>query len=206
MARFLFWSDLHTEFGEFDIPYPEDIDGIDAILLAGDVGVKGTHLDLAEAVWDRWRCPVLMIEGNHEGYGAKRLQKLWDLEDRRIGEARARGMDIEVLRGNARIVGDTRVIGATFWTDFRLYPDRIEGALQAARDQMNDYRRIQFFDERRGLYRKLLPSDTQRMHAAQKALIYQQLREPFEGRTVVMTHHLRSRKCFTPSAARGATS
>ncbi|MBW3243652.1 metallophosphoesterase [Epibacterium sp. DP7N7-1] len=191
MARFLFWSDLHLEFRDFDIPSPSDLDGdVDAILIAGDTDVKGRHLDFAEAVWDVWRRPVLMIEGNHEGYGAKRIQKIWDLEDRRIPEARARGVDIEILRGTSRVIGDTRIIGATFWTDLQLFPDRLTGIDFAVRDKINDYKRVRFLDERRGIYRKLLPQDTRQMHHDQKRSIYAQLAEPFDGPTVVMTHHL----------------
>lgn len=191
MARFLFWSDLHLEHSSFEIPKPDQIDGtIDAILLAGDIGVKGQHIDFAEAVWDLWRRPVLMVQGNHEGYGAKRLQKVWELEDRRLPDLRARGADIEMLRGSSRTIKGTRVIGATLWTDMRLYPDRMIGAELAAKDQINDYRDIKFYDERRGLFRKLVPADTRQMHADDKARIYRLLSIPFEGPTVVMTHHL----------------
>tara|TARA_R110002051_G_scaffold161058_1_gene232724 strand:+ start:1149 stop:2021 length:873 start_codon:yes stop_codon:yes gene_type:complete len=191
MARFLFWSDLHLEFRDFDIPSPSDVDGeIDAILIAGDTDVKGRHLDFAAAVWEIWRRPVLMIQGNHEGYGAKRLQKIWELEDRRIPEMRAGGADIEMLRGSSRIIGDTRVIGATFWTDLQLYPDRMTGAAFAVRDTLNDYKCVRFLDERRGIYRKLQPMDTRQMHQEQKRQIFNELATPFEGRTVVMTHHL----------------
>lgn len=191
MARFLFWSDLHIEFRDFDIPSPSDLEGdVDAILIAGDTDVKGRHLDFAEAVWDVWRRPVLMIEGNHEGYGAKRIQKIWDLEDRRIPEARSRGADIEMLRASVRVIGDTRVIGATFWTDLQLFPDRLTGTEFAVRNTMNDYKQVRIFDERWGVYRKLQPADTRQMHHDQKHKIFEELAAPFDGRTVVMTHHL----------------
>ena len=194
MARFLFWSDLHLEFAPFKIPQPgkdaPGADEIDAILIAGDTDVKARHVDFAKSVWDIWNRPVIMVDGNHEPYGSKRIQKLWQIEDERLALARRHGADIEILRGTSRIVGDTRIIGATLWTDLRLFPDLAAGvAIRVAAD-MNDYACIHFEDSIRGIYRRLIPSDTVAMHAAQKDAIYRHLAQPFDGRTIVMTHHL----------------
>lgn len=200
MAKFLFWSDLHLEFAEFDIPRPVDgaHEDVDAILIAGDTDVKARHIDFAKSVWDIWQRPILMIDGNHEPYGAKRIQKLWEIEDERLDAARQDGADIEIMRGTQRIIGDTRVIGATLWTDMRLYPDRVAGAQIQVGKEMNDYKKISFHEKGRGIYRKLAPRDTQAMHASDKAKIFGHLAEPFEGSTVVMSHHLPVRQMISP--------
>lgn len=208
MARFLFWSDLHCEFEPFEVPLPAETPGacsdaparsdIDGILIAGDTDVKCRHIDLAEEVWDIWRCPILMIDGNHEPYGAKRIQKLWALEDQRIAERRSKGVDIEILRGTSRTIGDTRIIGATLWTDLQLFPDRAVGAERAVASTMNDYSKVRFFDERTGIYRKMLPGDTRAMHVQEKARIFELLAQPFDGRTIVMTHHLPVKQMLNP--------
>lgn len=200
MARFLFWSDLHCEFRPFDIPVPADLPGgtpgapcrgeIDAILIAGDTDVKGRHIDLAICAWDLWRVPVLMIDGNHEPYGMKRIQKLWALEDERIAEARNLGVDIEILHRKSRIIGDTRVLGATLWTDGGLWPETAPYARAVLKAEMNDYRRISTFDDTTGIYRRLDPRDSMAWHRDDKAFLLGELARPHEGPTVVMSHHL----------------
>lgn len=200
MARFLFWSDLHCEFSDFEIPLPGDLpnaspeapmrEEVDAILIAGDTDLKGRHVDFAIRSWDLWRVPVLMIDGNHEPYGFKRIQKLWSFEDERIAMARHLGVDIQMMRGDTRIIGDTRVIGATLWTDMQLWPEQAGLCLSVIKEQMNDYRKIRFFDENREVYRKLIPQDTIAMHRHEKQRILEALATPFNGRTIVMTHHM----------------
>lgn len=200
MARFLFWSDLHCEFSPFQIPVPACQPGatpnapareeIDAILLPGDIDVKGRHVDWLIGIWDVWRRPVLAVAGNHEPYGARRYQKHEAQERDRIAHAQGLGVDIEVMRQAERIIGDTRVIGATLWTDMRLYPDRVDLAQLAIKDGMNDYRRIRWHDSRTGIYRRMIPADTIAMHLTDRDYIFDRLARGYSGRTVVMTHHL----------------
>jgi predicted phosphodiesterase len=193
MARFLFWSDLHLEFSGAALPpHPAGMldDAPDAILIAGDLATAGNHVDALLHIWDAWRVPVLMVPGNHEYYGKHRFQKLVSTERERIAEIRAAGADIDVLRCGVREIGDTRVLGATLWTGFDLMGvDRREIAMGIAADRMNDYRKIQWHDERRGIYRKMIPSDTLQMHREEKAWLLETLAQPYHGRTVVMTHH-----------------
>ncbi|MFG6083409.1 metallophosphoesterase [Paracoccus litorisediminis] len=210
MANFLFWSDLHCDFAPFAIPIPGQ-DGapkrgeIDAVLVAGDIDVKGAHIEWLERIWRIWELPVLAVAGNHEPYGAKRFQKHHDQERSRIAELKAAGVDVDVLRGATRVIGDTRVIGATLWTDMALngYP-----ALDALsiKDVMNDYRRVRWFDERNGIYRKMIPADTIGMHRAELAYILSELEKPFDGRTMVMTHHCPVMQVINPARlAKGET-
>ncbi|HEX8954629.1 MAG TPA: metallophosphoesterase, partial [Burkholderiaceae bacterium] len=58
-------------------------------------------------------------------------------------------------------------------------------AMLAAGEVMNDYRRIRL--ARQG-YRKLRPTDTANFHARQKSWIAGKLDEPFDGKTVVISH------------------
>lgn len=205
MAKFLFWSDLHLEFDDekdatpFVIPLPAGEPGaepdapfrdeIDAILIAGDTMPKGGHVTFMKKVWDIWQKPVLAVAGNHEPYGM-RFDKHLRKEREALELARAEGADIEVMRAATRVIGDTRIIASTLWTDQMLYPDRKDWAHVTLAEQMNDYRRVQWHDAHRGTYRKMLPVDTKRMHAEELAYILGELEKPFEGRTVVMTHHL----------------
>lgn len=197
--NFLFWSDLHCEFAPFDIPVPACQPGatpgapargeIDAILLGGDIHTKGHHVGIALLAWDLWRCPVMWVWGNHEAYGS-RFQKLAREEADQVEEIRNLGADLRPLHGKVTMIGDTRIIGATLWTDFGLWPGQEAGAMLAAKDQMNDYRKVKWHDEARGIYRKMIPSDTALLHRRQRQFILEELARPHPGPTIVMTHHL----------------
>lgn len=190
MARFLHWSDLHNEFEAFAFPKPDDIEGeIDAILVAGDTDVKGRHVAFLEAIWDAWRVPVLAVPGNHEPYGSKNFQKHLKAEIENVAEARGRGVDIEILRGASRVIGDTRVLGCTLWTDMALWGDPVMSSM-VAQSNMNDYRKIGWHDERRGIWRKMIPQDTTEMHWRERQWLLTELAVPHDGPTVVMTHHV----------------
>jgi len=214
MSRFLFWSDLHCEHAPFEIPTPAcqigategapGRDEIDAILVAGDTDVRGAHVDRLLEIWEKWRVPVLAVAGNHEPYGAKRYQKLVSNEGEALADARSRGADIQVMRQDCRIIGDTRIIGATLWTDMLLYPERSEYARQVIKDEMNDYRYVRWYDDRRGIYRKMIPEDTVSMHHSDRDYIFDRLDEPFSGKTLVMTHHLPIRQIMNEDRARQA--
>ena len=190
--KFLFWSDLHDEVSPFDIPEPAG-PRPDAILLAGDIGSSGGNVALMVRIHDLWGVPVIAINGNHEPYTAKRFDKHLKREAADLAAARASGRDITIHRRGVSLIGNTRIICATLWTDMRLYPEKFPAVLSTVGDRdrgMNDYRHVGWFDESRGVYRKMIPQDTVTMHKADKGFILSELGKPFEGKTIVMTHHV----------------
>ncbi|MBL8934572.1 MAG: serine/threonine protein phosphatase, partial [Archangium sp.] len=60
--RLRIYSDLHLEFAPFE---PPDCAGVDVVILAGDIDVKGRGVGFAK----RFACPVVYVPGNHEYYG-----------------------------------------------------------------------------------------------------------------------------------------
>nr|WP_111298251.1 metallophosphoesterase [Paracoccus saliphilus] len=190
MARFLMWSDLHLECADFEIP-PRQIElGIEAILIAGDIDVRGRHVDFLARVREIWQVPVLAVAGNHDPYRSRRFQKHEAEERRRLMEAQASGIDINVLRMKERLIGDTRIIGATLWTDMNLWPEMAAYVRWNVKDVMNDYRWIRWYDERTGIYRKMAPEDSIAMHVEERDYIMSRLDARFDGRALVMSHHL----------------
>ena len=59
---------------------------------------------------------------------------------------------------------------------------------------MNDYKTIRFGPN----YRRLLPSDTLQMHEKTVSFLKEQLAQPFDGKTVVITHHAPSMLSVAP--------
>lgn len=174
-------SDLHIEFGDFDPPETD----ADMVLLAGDTQ------PLARGIaWARERFgekPVLYILGNHEFYGAAIPKLIETLRQE------ASGSHVTVLENDECVLGDIRFLGCTLWTDFRLNGNpRISSFV--AHEAMTDYHRIRVSPQ----YRKLNPADTAARHHSSRRWLEEKLREPFAGKTVVMTHHAPSARSLAP--------
>jgi predicted phosphodiesterase len=184
--RLLILSDLHLEAWGEHAPRI-DIEGSrpDAIILAGDIHTGTRAIAWADRMFPE--LPVLYVHGNHEGYGER-------LDSVRIGleDMSARTGHIHYLDSTELVMGSMRFLGTTLWTDFRLSGDAERpAALQAAQNQMNDYRQIRLASQGD---RKLRASDTARWHQEQKIWLAAKLAAPFLGITVVITHMAPSTK------------
>ena len=190
MARFLQWSDLHREFG-LNIPYPLPTKecpagSIDAILIAGDLHSGIEHVYSMIAIQHEWEVPVISIRGNHEYYHQNVQES--EAEQRELFEkARALGHDIRLLDREVAIIGDTRILGCTLWTDFDLIGDRMN-VMTGSRFMMNDYRKVRFTEN--GRERQLQPEDTRERHQCDRSWLLGELARPSSNRTLVMTHHI----------------
>jgi predicted phosphodiesterase len=178
--RLLILSDLHHELWREKAPHIDlTISHPDVVILAGDIsgGAKAVEW-AANAFADT---PVLYVSGNHEAYG----RNLDDVQD----EIEAATMDVpnvHFLNCSEYIHESVRFIGATLWTDFKLFGDDTRAdAMHEAELAMTDYKRIRL--AKKG-YRKLRAADTAQLHAVHKSWIKKKLAEPFAGGTVVITH------------------
>lgn len=154
---------------------------LDALIVAGDLGNKPkTRWPKLIAHLARYLPPerIHILPGNHDYY-----DHTIDGEDRLAGlctEAGAR-----FIQKAEFIIGATRALTCTLWTDFALHGDPA-AAQRLALQRMNDYRHIRHAG---GGYRRLRPSDTALIHADHRAWLEARLAAPFPGRTIVITHH-----------------
>jgi Icc-related predicted phosphoesterase len=165
-------SDLHLEFAPFQ---RNNVDA-DVVVLAGDVhtGKNGIKWIL-KAFPDR---PVIYVLGNHEFYGQK-IPKLID----EIKEF-AQGTSVHVLENDCVEIGNVIFLGATLWTDFRLYGDPVLAEV-TAQTGMTDFRRIRVTPS----YRRFRPSDARRIHTHSLEWLTQQVEQARGRKIVVVTHH-----------------
>jgi Icc-related predicted phosphoesterase len=166
-------SDLHLEFGEYDLP----IVNCDCVVLAGDVSTK--HHGLA---WIRKRftsVPVVYVCGNHEFYG-DRYPRLMDV----IRES-SNGSNVSFLENNFVTIGGIHFFGCTLWTDMALHGDWRTGAAES-NGAMNDYKRVR--NSARG-YKRLSAADTRLAHMASLEAIRSFFASHDPRRSVVVTHH-----------------
>jgi predicted phosphodiesterase len=165
-------SDLHTEFEPF---HPPETDA-DVVVLAGDTSTGTRGIDLARD-WFAGR-PVVYVAGNHEFYreSTPRLQ-------RKLADA-ARHAGVHYLENRAVVIGGVRFLGCTLWTDFELFGER-HGSMAAAQAAMNDFRLIRVDPD----YRRFRPADARVSHMVSRDWLMRTLDAPFDGPTVVITHH-----------------
>ncbi|MFM2088774.1 MAG: hypothetical protein RLZZ237_3643 [Pseudomonadota bacterium] len=182
--RLLILSDLHLEVW-CDTAPAIDITASrpDAVILAGDIDTGSKAIAWAARTFGA--LPVLYVHGNHEGYGHQLEQMHGAIHDA-CASANAQGANIRLLDGGKVVLNGVRFLGATLWTDFLLFgAERLEEAMTAAQSYMPDYKHISTGG---ATPRLLCASDTALLHASHKAWLVQELAQPFDGQTVVITH------------------
>ena len=190
-------SDLHLEqlLGQreeflalsFIPPDPRDAESV--LVLAGDISSKPKQL-IPFLGWlkDRFM-KVIYVPGNHEVYGHEMSQ--WALDIIAGLGGYFEGEDTIAFPGHG--VGcveleGIRFIYGTLWAD-----GGATLAEQAAIGNcLNDFRIVKLGDKR------FTVADMKVLHQAQKEKIKEFLESPFDGKTVVVTHHMPSYQLCDP--------
>lgn len=198
MARIAVYSDLHLEFGPWTPPKTE----ADFTILAGDIYTKGRCLpDEMGDAQQAFGGPVVMIMGNHEHYAGKVDRTLEKIS------APAASKGIILLENSEAILAGVRVLGCTLWTDFRLFAGENDVSLRIdathCAERLTDFRAIRIAHDG---YRRFRPKDAALLHWASVKWLREKLKEPFNGPTVVVTHHAPSRRSIPPRYAEDRTS
>lgn len=187
------FSDLHLEFGAIAFA-PEVRAGAlaELVLLAGDIDIRRRGPDWAAATFMQ---RVAMIGGNHEAYGDSLFATIAAARTAAGGASRSRRNEIRFLERETWILmaddgTPVRLIAATLWTDFELFgAGKRSSAMARAHLQMNDFRQIRVLDEQRQETRYLEPMDMFRLNSMSRQFLEKELSAPFDGVTIVMTHH-----------------
>jgi hypothetical protein len=104
--------------------------------------------------------------------------------------------DVVLLENDKTIIGGTRFLGCTLWTDFQFQGQGTrEFAMQKYEQGLNDCRLIRASRLHRpvGLaheYGRLTAKHVLARHVASRRWLEEELATPFAGTTVVVTHHL----------------
>jgi predicted phosphodiesterase len=181
-VRLRILSDLHLEAAAFQAPPA----AADVVILAGDIANGGDGIAWGQVAFD---APVLYVAGNHEFYDR-------ELDDARLAmQAAARGSAVRLLERDEAVIAGVRFLGCTLWTDFALDGEAGFARALRHRDWLVDYRAIRWGD------RYLQPADTIAFHRADAAWLAARLETPFDGPTVVITHHAPHRGSVAPAFA-----
>lgn len=176
-------SDLHLEvlvkqsggdksaLGRETIVHPEP--GADVLVLAGDIH-RGTQ---AVKVFEDWPVPVIYVAGNHEFYSRKWEQNRLELRQS------CDEVGINFLDDNELVLDGVRFLGSTLWTDFQQRGLTQEQSMLAGSQRLADFYRI---ETNTG---QLTPQQTLEAHLTSRKWLETELSKPFEGKTIVITHH-----------------
>jgi len=172
-------SDLHVEFAHLEPPATD----CDVVVLAGDIGVGIGALDW---VHDQFTdMPIIYVMGNHEYYGH-------DFNLKTEFQRRARE-NIHILDNEFVIINGVRFLGSTLWTDFALFGEGEQFfATQFAEQGMADFEVI-----RQG-GKRFTPQMSIEAHRRSREWLFEVLAAPFDGATVVVTHHAPSLMSVAP--------
>lgn len=176
-------SDLHLGFAALELPRND----ADLLVLAGDIARPREAIAWAATL----DLPVLYVPGNHEFYGGDLQTTMADL--RRLSQ----GTCVDVLQGTELHMAGVRFLGTTLWSDFRLFgtPSLYAAAMQEARQVMRDFQRIRVSPDSPRVFS---PADAVGLFRRESAWLAQTISRPFDGPTVVITHHAPSRNSIHP--------
>lgn len=168
-------SDLHlnpleSRFPDYRVVEPADAD---VLVLAGDIHRATRAFD----IFEDWPVPVMYVHGNHDLYDAEYAEAV---ESMRAASASS---NVHFLEGSEYVLDGVRFLGCCLWTDYALYPDQQQAAMKEAEPKMRDYSAIRTADGH------FTPDHALHMHQQARAWLQAQLDQPFDGKTVVVTHH-----------------
>lgn len=164
--RINFFSDLHLEFGSQDLPD----NGADIIVAAGDIGVSKQGVEWLKKL----NKPVIYIAGNHEFYTCEYNQTLIDIREECIDST------VHFLENDVLIYQGVRFLGCSLWAD--LFSETDEAA-EALGKSINDFRKIKYIN------RLFNQQDFSELYYFSKHWLENELAKPFDGKTIVVTHH-----------------
>lgn len=186
-------SDLHLErYPDF---HPKAAPDADVLVLAGDIGSyqNGSRLTDDDFGLGRfsplqpgspWR-QVLFVPGNHEYDGL-------DFDDtRRRLQAVCAQLGITWLDQTTVAVGAVRFIGTTLWSDFDALASREKTVTRQLQQREKAFRAANYYLRKNTTLRggePVLAPEMRELSLQCQAWLREALAEPFEGRTVVVTH------------------
>jgi hypothetical protein len=168
-------SDLHLEHVQRRFPASRVIEPAraDLLILAGDIH---RHARAVETFRD-WPTPIIYVLGNHEYYRARMDSLLAEIY------RDSRGSRIHVLENDSVVVDGVRFLGATLWTSFEIGRESGEPPVDDIARQLPDF---QIIETPLGVF---TPAMSRALHHTSRDYLERALEQPFDGPTVVVTHH-----------------
>lgn len=185
-------SDLHLEYLNKRFPELIRVDRLytpfaDLLVLAGDIHVDTEMVNK----FGHWPHPVLYVPGNHEFYDTAIEPQIAKMKQA------AQNTAMIVLSRDEYIDQGVRFLGCTLWTDYQLMGTggRQLASMFACEARIADHRKIMGVQK---VGQGFSAQQALELHQQERAWLESKLNEPFNGKTVVITHHAPSRGSVHP--------
>ncbi len=176
-------SDLHYEMGNLCEPKPAP--DYDVCVIAGDWNT-GEYAIEGFVGARELRRHTIYFPGNHEFYG--RFHAM-ETEERKMDDLAWRNPFLHFLNPGSVVIDGVRFVAATLWTDYCLFgAEKQAAAMKLAAEWMQDHRQIHT-KEADGHIVRFMPRHALARHQRELAFIEKTLATPFDGPTVVCSHH-----------------
>lgn len=177
--RIQIFSDLHLDVHPIK---PITIKNyVDIVIVAGDIceGALRAFEHLRRIV--PLDITIVMVMGNHEYYRRFLLDELM------LARSQAAAFNIYLLENEAVVLGGIRFIGTTLWTDYAIFgPANQPAVMNACATGMNDHRLIGW---QKKPWLRFRPQEAALLHHKARAYLKDVLTVPFNGPSVMVTHH-----------------
>jgi len=173
------FSDLHVDACRIKKITIQD--GVDLVIVAGDTceGVLRAFEELRRIV--PMHIPIIVVMGNHEYY---RRFVPHELE---LARSHGAAFNVHLLENATVVLGGVRFLGATLWTDYAIFGEANKAAvMNACASGMNDHRLIGW---QKQPWLRFRPQEAALLHHQSKAYLTETMAVPFNGPTVVVSHH-----------------
>jgi Icc-related predicted phosphoesterase len=186
MTKLWIFSDLHYEQGNSLPPSAPDHD---ICIVPGDLNHLQWSIDMLKRGELGNGNPTIYVPGNHDFYRQDSMEA-----EERLAEKRVEQSNVFLANPAEYRFNGIRFLGCTGWTDYELFGDA-EKSMRHATRGMNDHRLIRTSAGAgsHGTTAFTVLHALQR-HKRELAWLESKLAEPFDGPTVVITHHLPSLK------------
>jgi predicted phosphodiesterase len=195
-------SDLHSELGLLGVVTPDAVaTEADIVIQAGDMAKAPDSIQRAAVLFPQTEV-LVNVGGNHDHYetGLTIDEGIAVMRRYADGLSSAECRDVIVLENEVRVVRvrdiPVRLIGCTLWTDYALHGDPVRDRMRVE-SGLNDYRAIKGRASNPlrtflGGWDFLKTSEVLARFDESRAFLATALAEPFDGPTIVVTHHLPS--------------
>lgn len=191
MVKILKLSDLHFDCGNYPHVKKINTDGVDIIILAGDIGNKFQAMNFIKPFLDKG-IAVIYVLGNHEFYN-ENTQPLTIAEIKDGWKKRSdKNPNLYVLDNDAVVIKGIKFIGSTGWT--QLTPEKfLKSEVSSELSFSSDFQKIMKTKLMKGYVivrgKPITIEQYQELHNKDIEYIKSEIAKPFEGKKILITHH-----------------
>lgn len=187
LTQFIFYSDLHLEFGDYQVPVHKNEHDL-GIILAGDIHTKTNAVPFLEELSRRFKY-VIYVLGNHEHYGESVLRTQDKIKER-VDNLQLH--NVYVLDNECVVLDGVAFVGSTLWTSI---DNGNPIAMFTLQNNMHDFKYIKYGLPGR-TYRKFRPTDAVIQHRYSVQYVFNTIKDFVSSgvKVVVITHHAPSHK------------